>query len=87
MPFELNKEFSSIGNIENMEKIFVDDNYAYVHHDDQKKLNKLNAYLEEMGTRYAEYSIVEEILPLTEEEPKNNLGTSTSNKEQTLVIE
>jgi rare lipoprotein A len=43
----VNPKFSTVGNARNMEKIFVDDTYAYIDRNDVKKMDDLFLYLQE----------------------------------------
>lgn len=42
----VNSKFSSLGNVDNMERILVDDNFAYIDRSDEQKLDDVFAYLQ-----------------------------------------
>lgn len=89
----VNKQFSSLGNTKNMERIYVDNQFAYIRNSDDKTFEKLYTYLtetlqmiekEEKKLTPAEVKS-EPNLELPSQSFADSMGTSTL--ENSLVVE
>lgn len=93
----VNKQFSSLGNTKNMDRIFVDNQFAYVKSNDLDTYDKLYSYLSENNQLIihanAPKKTEEKLEPLEElklldlKQPILTDTTGTSNDKQAFVIE
>lgn len=93
----VNQQFSSLGNTQNMERIFVDKQFAYVKTNDNETYEKLYSYLSESDQLVTHMKkrepIIEEVKSTPEEKEadlaqqinKDSMGTSLD--KQAFVIE
>jgi rare lipoprotein A len=92
----VNKQFSSLGNTKNMDKIYVDHQFAYVKSNDNETYDKLYSYLSEnnqlvsqtkIETKAPEkVEIIEEVKSIDLSQPIIDT-VGTSNDKQAFVIE
>lgn len=68
----VNSRYSSLGNTKYMDKIAIDDTYAYVNMDDDKLINQLFAYLQETD----QLEIKTKEVPSAKQIEIENVGTS-----------
>jgi rare lipoprotein A len=93
----VNKQFSSLGNTKNMDRVFVDHQFAYVKSNDDDTYDKLYTYLSESQqlAKYAKAETVkeekieniEELKSIDFSQPIITDSTGTSSDKQAFVIE